>query len=210
MAGISKSRSALYADIVAILVSGGELTAVEMSEILDNFIASMASLEDDIVPGAHSSGRAYAIGDIVTVSQRALVCGTEIPAKTFSAADWHDVEETRDGLITELEIGSGGSVDLSTVSDRRMIRLTCDGASQTITDFQNAINGFLYKFVCANGKTITFGHTAIASASGGKFTNKGGAGLAIVGRTGEASDYVEYKYNGTGDYFVERDSAIYV
>jgi hypothetical protein len=210
MAGISKSRSALYADILAIITNGGELTAAELSEILDNHIASMASLEDDIVPGVHSDGRAYSIGDITTKDERVLVCGTAIPAKAFDAADWHDVEETKALLITELDITTGGTIDLATVANKRMIRLTCDGAAQTITDFQNAINGFLYKFVSATGKTITFGHTAIAGNNGGKFSNKGGAGLAIVGRAGEASDHVEYKYDGSGDFFVERDSAVYV
>ena len=211
--GVAKTRAALLAEIQSIITDGGGLTATEHREILDDLLTSMVNINDDIVPSAHSASRAYLAGQVCTFNNRLLICHTSIVAKTFAPDDWWDVDEFNNasGSIVAVDIASGGSIDLAALDSQysKTILLTCTGASQSITDITGAVSNWIYKFQAVTGKTITFNHTTIASASSGQMVNKGGANLAIVGRDGEKSDYVKYKYDGGGDVWMELDSAIY-
>lgn len=209
--GIVKSRSALIADIAVVLADAGSSTAEENRELLENMVASFANIDDDYVPGLYSSQRTYARYDIAVSSLgRIVMCNTPITTpEAYDSSKWTDPEFWHTDPQNK-DIGTGGSIDLSSLNEARHIELSCTGAAQSMTDIQGMIDGRVYRFTARASKTITFNHAAIGGASGGKFTNPSGANFALVGRAGASSDYAEYRYYADGDFFMLEQSANYV
>lgn len=200
----------MLAEIVATITDGGELTAAEHRDLLDNILTSMVNIGDDIVPGAHSALRAYNAGDMVVHEDRLLHCWADITAHAFVATEWDDVDRLQhihaitDTATANIDLDAGG-----TKNSRRVRNIICGGATQTVTTITNGVSGRVYTFIPEAGKTITLTHTGIGAVAADQMVMKGGGNLVLVGRTGEASDWATFQLDSVSGFWIEIDSAIY-